>query len=218
MKAFDDLLQVADKLLSPNGCPWDLKQTFFTLQPYVLEEAHEVVEAVDSNEDAKIIEELGDLLYTVIFYGKLAHKENRFSMEDIVNTVKEKLIRRHPHVFGETKVGSVDDVVNNWEKIKREEKKEAPKSPLEGLPPTLPILMKAQKLVKKIKRSNSSLYLKLQKEAQLQEAELLSEEKIGEAILALLCKAEEADIDAESSLRRVLNSYEKRYLQEKEVS
>ena len=92
MQAFDDLLKVAQVLNGPTGCPWDLKQTFFSLQPYVLEEAHEVVEAVDSQNDKEIVEELGDLLYTVIFYAKIAEKEFRFSMEEIVKCVTDKLI------------------------------------------------------------------------------------------------------------------------------
>ena len=104
MKQFDELISVAEKLLSPEGCPWDLKQTFTTLQPYVLEEAHEVIEAVDLNDDSKILEELGDLLYVIVFYGKLGEKQGRFSLKDIIDTIKEKLIRRHPHIYGDVKV------------------------------------------------------------------------------------------------------------------
>ena len=101
MKAFDELLDVARTLNGEKGCPWDIKQTFFSLQPYVIEEAHELVEAVDRGDDQEIVEELGDLLYTVVFYAKVAEREKRFTMEDILNCEKEKLIRRHPHVFGE---------------------------------------------------------------------------------------------------------------------
>ena len=140
MKEFDDLIAVAEKLLSPEGCPWDHKQTFLSLQPYVLEEAHEVIEAVDSGEDEQIVEELGDLLYTVIFYGKLAEKEGRFATVDIIKAVKEKLIRRHPHVFGEVKVEHVDEIAQNWERIKKEEKQSRKKEP-GGIPPTLPLLV-----------------------------------------------------------------------------
>src|SRR3990167_9026225 len=108
MEAFSALLQVAEQLLGPNGCPWDIKQTFTSLQPYVLEEAHEVIEAVDADDDQKMIEELGDLLYTIVFYGKLGEKQGRFSMEQIVHCVRDKLVRRHPHVFGEVKVQDAD--------------------------------------------------------------------------------------------------------------
>src|SRR3989339_1148864 len=120
MKQFDELWDVATRLNSSEGCPWDLKQTFISLQPYVLEEAHEVVEAVDRGMDKEIVEELGDLLYTVLFYAKVAEKEGRFSIEEILKTVKEKLIRRHPHVFENLKVETEEEVVRNWEKIKKE--------------------------------------------------------------------------------------------------
>ena len=137
MKAFDALLHVAEKLLGPQGCPWDQKQTFQSLQPYVLEEAHEVIEAVDLDDDRKIVEELGDLLYTVVFYGKLAEKTGRFSLEDIVSTIKEKLVRRHPHIFGDVKVDSVDEIVSNWEKIKAQEKGSAAQK-IDAIPQSLP--------------------------------------------------------------------------------
>src|SRR5262245_61857916 len=135
MGKFEDLLQVSDHLMGPNGCPWDKKQTFTSLQPYVIEEAHELMEAVDEDEDKKIKEELGDLLYTIIFYGKIAEKLNRFTIWDVIEGEKEKLIRRHPHVFGEGKAEDVQDVVKAWEKIKKEENKEkGRKHFLEGIP------------------------------------------------------------------------------------
>src|SRR5579863_10005397 len=144
MDQFDSLLRVAETLLGPGGCPWDQKQTFASLQPYVLEEAHEVIEAIDADDDGKMVEELGDLLYTVIFYGKLAEKTGRFSLVDIVNAIEEKLIRRHPHVFGEVKVEGADEVLKNWEKIKLEEKGDKrPESVLDGIPPTLPLVTRA---------------------------------------------------------------------------
>src|SRR5579863_8504265 len=99
MEQFDSLLRVAERLLGPNGCPWDQTQTFASLQPYVLEQAHEVIEAVDLDNDKKILEELGDLLYTVIFYAKLAEKTGRFSLEEILVSIRDKLVRRHPHIF-----------------------------------------------------------------------------------------------------------------------
>lgn len=201
MDQFDSLLLIAEKLLGPNGCPWDQKQTFLSLQPYVLEEAHEVIEAVDADDDRKMIEELGDLLYTVVFYGKLGEKTGRFSIEEIVKTIKEKLIRRHPHVFGETKVENVDEVIKNWEKIKAEEKKEAQYlSALDGIPPTLPTLIKAQKVLKRILRSESKLLSR--------EAQKMTEDEVGSQLLKLICVAELNEIDAESALRRSLAKLE----------
>lgn len=201
MKEFDALLQVAEKLLGPEGCPWDIKQTFSSLQPYVLEEAHEVIEAVDANDDSKIVEELGDLLYTIVFYAKLAEKTSRFSMKEIVETIEEKLIRRHPHIFSDVKVEDADDVVKNWEKIKAAEKKDAkPASKLDGLPPTLPALVRAQKILKRIHRAKASLLPKT--------APARSEEEIGDKILELVLSAEMGEIDAESALRRALSKVE----------
>jgi uncharacterized protein YabN with tetrapyrrole methylase and pyrophosphatase domain len=211
MELFDSLLHVAEKLLGPNGCPWDQKQTFLSLQPYVLEEAHEVIEAVDADDDRKIIEELGDLLYTIVFYGKLAEKSGRFSIEEIVKTIKEKLIRRHPHVFGEVKVEGVDEIVKNWEKIKAEEKKEESKqqSILDGLPPTLPTLIRAQKILKQVQRSGSGLLGEKTGPA--------SEKHIGEELLKLVQQAEENGIDAESALRRSLTRIEDAFRKQENV-
>jgi MazG family protein len=197
MDPFDSLLHVAEKLLGPKGCPWDQKQTFLTLQPYVLEEAHEVIEAVDADDDQKMIEELGDLLYTIVFYGKLAEKSGRFSIEEILETVKEKLIRRHPHVFGDVKVEDEDEVVKNWEKIKAQEKGEVKRgSALDGIPPTLPSLVRAQKILKRIQRSGSTLFST--------DTAPATEEGIGDQLLALVHRAEANSIDAESALRRSL--------------
>ncbi len=198
MEQFDSLLGVAEKLLGPSGCPWDQKQTFLSLQPYVLEEAHEVIEAVDANDDAKMIEELGDLLYTIVFYGKLAEKSGRFSIVEIVSAIKEKLIRRHPHVFGEVKVEGADEVVKNWEMIKAKEKGDAkPKSALDGIPPTIPSVIRAQKILKRMQRAESPL-------APKDSSASFSEEEIGDQMLALILRAENSEIDAESAFRRSL--------------
>lgn len=205
MTHFESLLQVAERLLGPGGCSWDQKQTFLSLQPYVIEEAHEVIEAVDADDDGKIVEELGDLLYTIIFYGKLAEKSGRFSVEEIVQGVREKLIRRHPHVFGDVKVEGEADIIKNWEKIKAEEKKDnKPASALDGLPPTLPLIPKAQKILKRILKSGSPL---LSPES----SPKASEEEIGQAMMALIVKAEQCGVDAESALRRSLAQIDSAY-------
>jgi MazG family protein len=197
MELFDSLLAVADKLLGPSGCPWDQKQTFLSLQPYVLEEAHEVIEAVDADDDQKIVEELGDLLYSIVFYGKLGEKSGRFSMRDIVLSIEQKLIRRHPHVFGDVKINSEEDVINNWEKIKAGEKGESkPKSVLDGIPPTTPSIVRAQKILKRIQRAGSPLAPK--------QIASETEEEIGQQFLELILRAENGGIDAESALRRSL--------------
>ncbi len=119
MKEFDDLLLVANTLLGPEGCPWDRKQTMHSLQTYLLEETHELMEAIDSKDIKKMEEELGDALYTLIFTAKLAEKENLFSLSQVMCLVKEKLIRRHPHIFGNVKAESAEEVMRNWEEIKK---------------------------------------------------------------------------------------------------
>ncbi|MES2199625.1 MAG: MazG family protein [Chlamydiota bacterium] len=205
MKEFDELLEVANRLMGPNGCPWDHKQTFFSLQPYVLEEAHEVVEAVDGQNDQEIIEELGDLLYTVIFYAKIAEKEGKFSMAEIIESVKEKLIRRHPHVFSALEVKTEEEIVRNWNLIKQEEKgKEHRVSALDGIPDQLPSLSKAQKMVKVFERTKFD---------SLENKEIKEEEEIADELLKLIQIAEKSGVDIEGALRRKISSYKKKFTQ-----
>ena len=193
MEEFDKLLEVAKILNSPGGCPWDQTQTFETLREYVLEEAHEVLEAVDIGDDQELIEELGDLLYTVIFYSKVAERENRFTIKDILDSIQAKLIRRHPHVFGEEKADSIDDVLKTWSKVKAEEKKDR-KSALDGIPKTLPSLQRAQKMLGRIKKNEGPLSVK--------------EEGHAEEILKTVVKAHDAGVDIESAFRTLLSSVE----------
>jgi uncharacterized protein YabN with tetrapyrrole methylase and pyrophosphatase domain len=205
MKAFDELLEVASILNGPDGCPWDRKQTFFTMQPYVLEEAHEVVEAVDGQIDHEIVEELGDLLYTIIFYAMLAQKEGRFTIEDIVLSVKEKLIRRHPHVFGNEKAETEQDVIKNWDKIKQGEKgKSERKSALDGIPEGLPTLARAQKMIKVFLKGK---YFTAEGES------VCTEKECAEQLFRILLCAEKSDVDAESALRRKLADCKKSFLE-----
>jgi uncharacterized protein YabN with tetrapyrrole methylase and pyrophosphatase domain len=212
MKKFDELLEVATRLNGPKGCPWDQKQTFLTLQPYVLEEAHEVIEAVDSGDDRKIVEELGDLLYTIVFYAKVGERENRFIMEDVIESIREKLIRRHPHVFGDVKVNQMEEIVTRWEAIKKEEKgHEERKSVLDGIPKTLPQLLKAQKILKRIRRTQSSLLPE-------KSSEPLSEESVGKKLLDLILQATDADIDGESALRRALQELEETFRKQEQLA
>lgn len=203
MKEFDELLEVANRLHGPGGCPWDHKQTFFSLQPYVLEEAHEVVEAVDGQNDSEIVEELGDLLYTVIFYAKIAEKEERFSMQDIIVSIKDKLVRRHPHVFGSIGDKTEEEIVKNWNLIKQSEKgKEDRKSALDGIPDQLPTLSKAQKMIKVFERAKFEF---------LETGEIKEEEKIADDFLRLIQIAEKSGIDIEGALRRKLSSCKNKF-------
>lgn len=205
MKKFDELMEVAAILNGPEGCSWDRKQTFFSLQPYVLEEAHEVIEAVDAEQDDKIIEELGDLLYTIIFYAKVAQKEERFTIEDVIDSVKEKLIRRHPHVFGDQKIETEEELEKNWEKIKKEEKgKEKRTHAFDGIPPTMPLVAKAQKMLKIMMKASFPLFSDRMKK-------VYSEQDLGEEFLHLVWLAEQNGLDAESAMRRSLSQKEEAF-------
>lgn len=197
MESFRKLLDVANRLLGPGGCPWDLEQTITTLQPYLLEESHELIEAIDSQDPKKMKEELGDVLYTLIFIAKLAEKQGLFTIFDSIDEVREKLIRRHPHIFGEVKVEGSEDVMKNWEEIKM---KEGRKKTFEGMPPTLPALARAQKVFARLRRKQV---------IPNREKTLDSESDLAKKLWCLIEEAEFSGLDAETILRK--------YCQEKEA-
>lgn len=120
---FNDLVELMARLRGPDGCPWDKKQDHFSIKPYLVEEAYEVLEAIDEEDPEKLKEELGDLLLQVIFHSQMASEKGWFDISDVLSFLIEKLTRRHPHVFSKTKVKDVHEVLVNWEKIKQEEKK-----------------------------------------------------------------------------------------------
>lgn len=155
--AINDLLRVMAKLRSPKGCPWDREQDHLTLRRHAIEEVYELIDAIESGDDHEMAEELGDLLLQVVFHCQMAKERGAFDFEKVCRLLVEKLIRRHPHVFGTTKVKDVDEVWANWEKIKHAEKKgtrhERP-SALDGIPKHLPALLRAEKLVKKARKAH----------------------------------------------------------------
>ncbi|MDR5693874.1 MAG: nucleoside triphosphate pyrophosphohydrolase [Armatimonadota bacterium] len=142
---FERLIQTMEKLRGPEGCPWDRAQTPQSLLPYLVEEAYEVVEAVHRGDPQELCEELGDLLLQVVFHAQMAKEEGKFTIEDVVTGLTEKLIRRHPHVFGHARAETPEEVVERWEALKQQER-DAAASLLEGIPPSLPALMWAQRL------------------------------------------------------------------------
>jgi uncharacterized protein YabN with tetrapyrrole methylase and pyrophosphatase domain len=154
--AIDDLLAVMARLRSPTGCPWDREQDHLSLRFHAVEEVYELMDAIEAGDDHEMAEELGDLLLQVIFHCQLAGERGAFDFEDVSRRIVEKLIRRHPHVFGDSKVKSVDAVWAQWEQIKKAEKKgtkhERP-SALDGIPKHLPALLRAEKLVKKARKA-----------------------------------------------------------------
>ena len=150
--AIDDLLKIMARLRSPTGCPWDREQNHQTLRWHAVEEVYELVDAIEAGDDHELEEELGDLLLQVVFHCQLARERGAFDFERVARHITDKLIRRHPHVFGNLRVKDVDQVWANWEKIKRAEKhgtRHARPSVLDGIPKHLPALLRAAKLVKK---------------------------------------------------------------------
>jgi len=208
MTEFNALMEVSDKLMSPEGCQWDIKQTFESLRPYILEEAHELLDALESAIDKDIIEELADLLYVVIFYAQVAKKEGRFTLDDVLAAEREKLVRRHPHVFADVKYKDMDEFVKAWEANKQEEKKER-KSALDGIPKNLPMLARAQKLLPKLIKKHLVEPLP---------ATNMEEEELGERLFHLVELAHSSGLDAESALRAAVLKKEALFrIQEKEA-
>ena len=190
MEPFKNLLDIAEILLSPNGCPWDREQTLFTLEPYLLEETHELIEAIDKQIPEKIAEELGDVFYALIFIGMLGEKHKMFTLSDALKGAAEKLVRRHPHVFGQVKVDSVEEIAQNWEAIKKQEGR---KQIFEGIPPTLPALARAQKIISKLRRI---------KKLNPVSTAIDSEKELAEKLWQLIREGESMGYDVESVLRR----------------
>jgi MazG family protein len=158
---FEKLVAVMARLRAPGGCPWDREQTHATLRTYLIEEAYEVLEALDARDDQKFPEELGDLLLQVLFHSQIAAEESRFTIVDVIREIHEKMIRRHPHVFGEIHARDSAEVLRNWEIIKAEERRKkgitqaenaAPESVLDGVPRSLPSLLQGYQLTRKAAR------------------------------------------------------------------
>ncbi len=198
---FRKLLEIGETLMGPGGCAWDREQTLVSLRSSVLEEACEVIEAIDNEDDDNLAEELGDLLYQVIFLSMVAEKENRFSLKMVINLICEKLIHRHPHVFGDKELHTADEVLKQWEEIKRLEKSDRI-SILDGIPKGLPALVRAYKIAKKIKDTSFA-----PEEAKIEE-ELPhffeTEEELGELLWDLVKRAKRRGLHPEHALRKVL--------------
>jgi uncharacterized protein YabN with tetrapyrrole methylase and pyrophosphatase domain len=154
--AIQELLKVMAKLRSPQGCPWDREQSHHSLRWHAVEEVYELIDAIEAGDDHELEEELGDLLLQVVFHCQLASERGAFDFERVARHITDKLIRRHPHVFGDLQVKDVDQVWANWEKIKRAEKQGTPRarpSALDGVPKHLPALQRAEKLTKKARKA-----------------------------------------------------------------
>ena len=151
-RTFDDLVSLMTTLRGPGGCPWDRKQTLADLKPFVIEEAYEVVDAIDRDSRESLREEVGDLLLEAVFIAEITREEGTFDIYDSITAIHDKLVRRHPHVFGEVEASDAEQVLVNWEKLKNEERKAENKSVLAGVPQSMPALLKASRLTEKAAR------------------------------------------------------------------
>lgn len=200
-KAFLDLLNIMDRLLGPDGCPWDKEQTLLSIRSSVVEEACELKEAIEIGDNAHICEEIGDLFLNVVFLSRLAEKEQRFSMEKALTTISEKLIRRHPHVFGDVQIEDSAAVKRQWDAIKKSEKgKEHRKSALDSIPPGLHVLHRAEKVLKKMTHAGHPLPVKQEK--------VKDEEELAERFFSLILEAHSKGFDLEHAVRKKLNILE----------
>jgi tetrapyrrole methylase family protein/MazG family protein/ATP diphosphatase len=211
------LVEIMRRLLAPEGCPWDREQTLQTLRPYVIEEAHEVVDAIDSGKPEELREELGDLLLQIVFQAELARAKGWFGTDDVVSAICDKLVRRHPHVFGDETVSGVDEVLANWEVIKAKEK--AGRGVLDGVPKALPALLRAMRVGDKAARVGfdwpdaEGARAKVSEELAELDAALASgdrtqiEHEFGDVLFALVSVARKADLDPEAALRGTLDRF-----------
>ena len=220
--AFQNLSNIVARLRAPGGCPWDREQTHESLLPALIEEAYEVAEAARAKDDAHLREELGDLLLVVVMHAEIARESRRFDIGEVIRDVSDKLVRRHPHVFGTSDACDSGAVLKQWEASKREEKKADPHY-LASLPKALPALMRAQKAQSKAARVNfdwmdvRDVVAKVDEEINETKEAIASkdrariEEEIGDMLFAVVNLARKCKIDAESALQRATDKFVTRF-------
>ncbi|GAC1631439.1 MAG: nucleoside triphosphate pyrophosphohydrolase [Candidatus Acidiferrum sp.] len=227
---FEKLVQLQSRLRAPDGCPWDREQTHMTLRTYLIEEAYEVVEALESGDDGKFAEELGDLLLQVVFHADIAGEEGRFTAADVIQGIHDKMVRRHPHVFGEKRAMDAKAVLKSWEKIKAEERKakgavvsEKPASLLDGVSHALPGTMEGFQLTRRASRigfdwdSAGGVLDKLAEEAAELKHEVSGgdaqriEEEAGDLLFAAVNVARFLHVDPEIALKKANAKFAARF-------
>ena len=220
-QGFADLVAIMARLRGADGCPWDRRQTKEDLRPFLIEEAYEILEALDRGDDEGLCEELGDLLFHIVFMARIAEDEGAFDIDDVTHGVAEKMIRRHPHVFGDSGVSGPGEVEANWTKIKAAEKSR--ESLMEGIPRHLPALMRSYRLTQRASKvgfdweNKDQVWEKLQEELQeFQEAlrrgkEGELREELGDVLFTLVNLARFIGVDPEDALRRVTNKFTERF-------
>lgn len=219
----DRLVGIMDRLLAPGGCPWDQEQTHESLKKYLLEEAYEVLDAIDSGDPEKLKEELGDLLLQPIFHAQMEARDGNWDIEDVARAISDKLVRRHPHVFGDTEVADAEEVLKNWDQIKQREKGGEPDSILAGVPRGMAALLRAHEISKRAARVGfewpdvDAVFDKLrEEETELREA-LASgdmaaiESEVGDLLFTAVNIARWSGIEPEEALRKMLNRFTDRF-------
>jgi MazG family protein len=220
-QSYPRLVAIMQRLLAPDGCPWDREQTYASLRKYVLEEACEVIDAIDSGRPEALKDELGDLLLQVVFLGELARRDGQFGPDDVVRAIVEKLVRRHPHVFGEVQVSGSEEVLTNWDKIKTQEYGD--RGVLAGLPRAFPALARAQRMSEKVSgvgfdwpdargsRDKVSEELGELDEAVVGGEHERIESELGDVLFALVNFARHHGVNAELALRKTADRFAGRF-------
>ncbi|MBF0196722.1 MAG: nucleoside triphosphate pyrophosphohydrolase [Planctomycetes bacterium] len=225
MKSFAEFVDVMKRLRAPGGCPWDMEQTHESIKSCLIEEAYEVIDAINSGDSDALQEELGDILLQVVFHSEIASSNNTFSIEEVIQGISEKMIRRHPHVFGEVDAKDSTQVLKNWEQIKMKEKGDERKSILESVPNHLPALQKAQRVQSRAARVGfewrkdqvHEVIAKIREEldefeeALNQEDEKAMEMEMGDVFFSLVNLCRYQKIDSEEALRGTINKFMKRF-------
>jgi MazG family protein len=213
-----DLVRVMARLRGPGGCPWDREQTHASLARHLLEETHETLDAIDAGDGDRLREELGDVLLQVVFHAQMAADDGAWDVDDVAQGIVEKLIRRHPHVFGDVEVTGADEVLVNWERIKADEKGAKPLE--DDIPETLPALARASKVQRRAAgwgfewRSVDSALGALKEEVGELETHTdadNAEQEIGDVLFATVSVARRLGVDPESALRRTVRGFAERY-------
>ncbi len=216
---FDAFLRIIDRLRDPGGCPWDRKQTHESLKPYLIEEAYETLQALDEGDTAKLCEELGDVLLQIGLHARIARESGEFDISDVLRQINEKLIRRHPHVFGEVEVSDENEVMVNWEEIKQAEGK-VPKSLLDGIPKGIPAMAYSQIVQQRASRVgfdwdeiDGVLEKVIEELQEIREARTHQEKvhEFGDLLFALANTARWMEIDMESALKQANERFCERF-------
>ena len=211
----EDLREIMKILRSPGGCPWDAEQTHESIKKNFIEETYEVIEAINKQDKELLHEELGDVMMQVVFHAVMEEEKGTFTFDDVADGVCKKLIERHPHVFGDVSVSSTEDVLTNWDAIKRNSKKQKTTAQaMDSVPRELPALMRAAKLQAKAAKAGaeaegSAAEYVAEKAAALENG--VSSEKIGELLFAVVAAARQADIDPEEALTIVSDDFLARF-------